>query len=243
MTEDTAVAISGSGFAPASLYRCVAYNMPSSSRTPCLQDSDCSTGTALCDTVVACLTLDEDGGVTADSDGSVNITTTAPKYCAKRMVSLATAPSDKFTVDCSLPATVWGGCFSALQVTLSLELVGDAENTTVPYSGSSALITYIERWTSFSPSSGTKFGGSLLTVLGKGFDEYATYTCKFTLSGVSLTSEATVISATTLQCTSPNWAALSGLGGGGGVSTVTVQNNAADVASNAASSTFEFVDP
>ena len=58
--------------------------------------------------------------------------------------------------------------------------------------------------TAVSPSSGVQQGGSSLTVVGRGFYSSGVPSCRF---GAALVP-ATVVSNTTLQCTTPSWHAL-----------------------------------
>ncbi len=218
MTSATSVTITGSGFDPAGTYKCIGSRTVTPS-VPCSADADCqSNPDPACNSIMVCVSA----------------------FCARKLVSPAIAPTTKASITCSIPAPVWGGCFMAASVSLSLEKLDGLVYTPVLYSGTTNTLSYAETWASMSINSGSKYGGDLLILGGRGFDTTAAYKCKFSLSGVDLEVSVFLTTAKELRCITPNWAELSGLDGSGGASVVSVYKGAVLVVGTAPAATFTF---
>jgi hypothetical protein len=75
-----------------------------------------------------------------------------------------------------------------------------------------------------APLTGNKFGFTTITVDGASFDVGVKYVCRFTYLTTSVDSlEVFPESASSLTCISPNWASLSGLGGSGALTSLTLR--------------------
>lgn len=65
-------------------------------------------------------------------------------------------------------------------------------------------LVLVPQWTAFVPAFGDKLGGSTVTIQGFGFND-ADVACVFTLGGVAVSANATLVSATRMTCVAPEW--------------------------------------
>lgn len=131
-------------------------------------------------------------------------------------VSAAASVDSSSQLTCTAPAWNLKSCITDVTIT---------SNTTVSGSGN---FQYVPGWLVFDPPAGPSSGGTLLSILGAGFDLSATYTCKFT--GTSLlpfvtTAPASPNSPTALSCLTPAWPAWDTPG----QASLSIQENSVDI--------------
>jgi hypothetical protein len=218
MKTNTTVTITGSGFDTTAKYKCVAMRMVLPS-VPCLLDADCQAGLqSSCSSMMTCVSA----------------------LCARKLVSDEVHPATQASITCVVPGAVWGACFTAASLTLTLEKQSNGVYASVLYGGAANTLAYAESWHALAPSSGSKFGGDVLVIQGSGFDGSATYKCRFSLSGVDLEVSTSLTTPKELRCITPNWAEESGLGGSGGAAVFSIYKGVTMMDTTSSSLTFTF---
>lgn len=176
--------------------------------------------------VFTCASTGDSVSAAASVDSSSQLTCTAPAWNLKSCITDVT-----ITVSCTfvLPSTMFTSAGSSASSIESQDtdktLWCVQSNTTVSGSGN---FQYVPGWLVFDPPAGPSSGGTLLSILGAGFDLSATYTCKFT--GTSLlpfvtTAPASPNSPTALSCLTPAWPAWDTPG----QASLSIQENSVDI--------------
>ena len=139
---------------------------------------------------------------------------------------VAGPPQDIFNIECTVNSTLWAGCFAATTAQLTVERATDAGPQLVQFGGGEGAdgVLLPEVIFAAAPLTGNKFGFTTITVDGASFDVGVKYVCRFTYLTTSVDSlEVFPESASSLTCISPNWASLSGLGGSGALTSLTLR--------------------
>ncbi|KAJ1474489.1 hypothetical protein T484DRAFT_3259325 [Baffinella frigidus] len=223
MQTDTTFTVTGAGFELAVSYKC---------RLTTKEDSG-----AVCDSAGDCYS----GSDAACSAGALCVNSRCSRSVSYETTVL---PSSIFTIECPVNTTLWASCFAAEATLLSAARVEGGVETAVQFGGAAGAADVVlpEVLLSASPLIGNKFGFTTITVVGGGFDVTVKYACRFTLLTTVVDSfEVYPTSASTIQCISPNWASLSGLGGSGALTTMTLLKATGETVTPVAPISYNFI--
>ena len=130
----------------------------------------------------------------------------------KPLLSLPVAPTNATWLSCRAPSSP----FPANRSFLSIHIISNTSETwyanysnriTIADSDSAepAVYTFSPALFSVTPSLSSAFGGSRLHVIGRGFSPTGIYECLFSRGGIQVSTSATALNDTLLECKTPAW--------------------------------------